>query len=99
MQTGPYVANDDLARASLLPVGMGKDAIAPETVVVGPRDGLLYTGLANGSIVRLDPRTARVQRVAEVGPRPLGMVFRPDGTLLVADGTGTVRAITVTPTR
>ena len=83
-QTGPYVANDDLAAASLLPVGTAPDAIAPETLARSPRDGRLYTALANGAIVRLQEGGGEADTVANVGPRPLGVVFAPDGTLYVA---------------
>jgi sugar lactone lactonase YvrE len=83
-QTGPYVANDDLARASLIPIGNRSDDIAPETAAVDPRDGRIYTGLANGWIMRFDPRDDRVQRFVRVGVRPLGLAFAPDGTLYVA---------------
>ena len=93
-QTGPYVANDDLAQATLWPIGQRADDVAPETAVVGPQDGLIYTGLANGWIVRLDPRDGRARKFVEVGPRPLGMVFRPDGTLLVAHTSKGILAIT-----
>ena len=46
-RTGPYVANDDLARAELQPVGTRAEDVAPETAALGP-DGRIYTGLANG---------------------------------------------------
>ena len=83
-QTGPYVANDDLARATLLPVGAAPDESAPETIARSPRDGRLYTALANGAVIRLPDGTGAAEAVAQVGPRPLGVVFAPDGTLYVA---------------
>lgn len=61
---------------------------------MGPHDGLLYTGLASGWIVRLHPGGGRARRFVEVGPRPLGMVFRPDGTLHVAHTERGILAIT-----
>jgi len=83
-QTGPYVPNDDLARADLIPVGVGADDVAPETIARGPHDGRLYTALANGWIVRLPEGAGTTERVVSVGPRPLGIVFGADGTLFVA---------------
>ena len=83
-QTGPYVANDDLTRASLLAIGSHADDVAPETAALGPLDGRIYTGLANGWIVRLDPRGGPAERFVNVGERPLGLVFRSDGTMYVA---------------
>src|SRR5512144_1755753 len=38
-QTGPYVANDDLARAHLIPVGVVPEDAAPETLARNPADG------------------------------------------------------------
>lgn len=83
-QTGPYVANDDLARAHLLAVGVVPDDMAPETIARHPLDGRLYTALANGWVVRLPDGPGTAERVAFVGRRPLGVVFAPDGTLYLA---------------
>jgi sugar lactone lactonase YvrE len=93
-QTGPYVANDDLGRAALLGVGDRADEFAPETAALGPLDGRLYTGLANGSIVRVDPKGGKVERFVDVGPRPLGLAFDPAGTLYVAHTTRGILAVT-----
>ncbi len=56
----------------------------PEDVALGP-DGLLYTGLADGRIVRLPVSLASAQPWADTGGRPLGLAFDRDGRLLVAD--------------
>ena len=92
-ESGPYVANADLARAALVSMGNAPDDVSPETAALDPRDGRIYTGLANGWIVRLDPASGRVERVADVGKRPLGIVVAPDGTLYVAHTTRGVLAI------
>jgi strictosidine synthase-like protein len=55
---------------------------APEDVVVGA-DGTVWTGLADGNIVRIDDGSPMV--VANTGGRPLGMAVARDGTLLVCD--------------
>jgi sugar lactone lactonase YvrE len=83
-QTGPYVANDDLARAHLVPVGVVPDDMAPETIARSPLDGRLYTALANGWVVRLPVDRGTAERVVWVGSRPLGVTFGADGTLYVA---------------
>ncbi|MFF8973858.1 SMP-30/gluconolactonase/LRE family protein [Streptomyces sp. NPDC014995] len=63
----------------------------PEDVVADPR-GRVLTGLADGRILRIDglddPPTARVERIGEIGGRPLGLELLPDGDLLVCDADG-----------
>lgn len=83
-QTGPYIANDDLARAHLIPVGVVPEDAAPETLARNPADGRLYTALANGWVVRLPEGQGAAERIYYVGPRPLGLTFGPDGTLYLA---------------
>jgi sugar lactone lactonase YvrE len=56
----------------------------PEHVVVGP-DGKLYTSVASGKILRMDPDGARQEVVAKTGGRPLGLAFDASGNLIVAD--------------
>lgn len=80
--TGPYKPNEALKAATLASVAPGT---GPEDVARGP-DGLLYTGLANGDIVRLkaDGSTPPL-KIANTGGRPLGLEFASDGELVVAD--------------
>ncbi|MBV1854455.1 SMP-30/gluconolactonase/LRE family protein [Catellatospora sp. NEAU-YM18] len=56
----------------------------PEDVAVAP-DGTVYTGLADGRILRL--RDDAVTVVADTGGRPLGIETASDGTLVVCDAT------------
>ncbi len=56
---------------------------APEDVVVDA-DGFLWTGLADGRVVRIDPDGA-TRVVADTGGRPLGMAVARDGRLLICD--------------
>ena len=59
----------------------------PEDVAVSPRDGHVYTGLGDGSILRIDPSTQAASVFANTGGRPLGVTFTPSGDrLYVADG-------------
>jgi sugar lactone lactonase YvrE len=63
------------------------DAPGPEALAPGP-GGRLYTGLADGRIVRFDPThdEAGFETVAETGGRPYGLRVADDGSILVADG-------------
>lgn len=80
--TGPYSANEKLKGATLAKVRPG---VGPEDVALG-NDGFIYTGLENGSVVRLRADGSVPPEVfAETGGRPLGMAFAPSGELVVAD--------------
>jgi sugar lactone lactonase YvrE len=59
-----------------------------EDVVVathGPDQGSVFTGTVDGSIWRVSPDGAVVDRVAQTGGRPLGLEIDADGRLLVCD--------------
>ena len=56
----------------------------PEHVVFG-RDGLLYTAVASGHILRMDQDGGGRTVFASTGGRPLGLDFDADGNLIVAD--------------
>jgi len=56
----------------------------PEHVVVAT-DGLLYTGVASGHILRMLPDGGAQQVFSDTGGRPLGMAFDAAGHLIVAD--------------
>ncbi len=76
---GSYARNDALAAAVRIEAG----GHGPEDVAIGP-DGALYTGVADGRIMRL--RGGRPpERFATTGGRPLGLRFGTDGALYVAD--------------
>ena len=77
--TGAFAPNDALASVRLLPV----PTQGPEDVACAA-DGSLYSGLADGRVIRLTPQGA-VETFAQTGGRPLGMVFDANGHLLVAD--------------
>ncbi len=79
-KTGPFSANEALGQATLHNLEGGH---GPEDVTVGP-DGLIYTGLEDGHVVRL-LEDGTVDRVVDTGGRPLGMQFDADGQLIVAD--------------
>lgn len=56
----------------------------PEDVVFDA-SGRVLTGLADGSVVRLDPATGAREVVGTTGGRPLGLEPLPDGGVLVCD--------------
>lgn len=80
--TGAYAENHDLDAARLIDLGGGG---GPEDIALGP-DGLLYSGLDDGRIVRFQPDgTGPVETFADTGGRPLGLEFDAAGRLIVAD--------------
>lgn len=88
--TGPFTPNDALAGIEhLVELGPG-----PEDMAKGP-DGLIYTGLQDGRIVRFDPDSgAPAETFVSTGGRPLGMEFDAAGRLYVADAFAGLLAIT-----
>ena len=79
-KTGVFAQNDRLAAATLHDLQGGH---GPEDITVGP-DGLIYTGLDDGYVVRL-LQDDTVDRVVNTGGRPLGMQFDANDQLIVAD--------------
>jgi sugar lactone lactonase YvrE len=72
-------------RARFLAAG-SPDNFGPEDIAVSPRSGHIYTGIGDGSILRIDPQNGDVEVFANTGGRPLGMGFDPGGAVLyVAD--------------
>ncbi|MGQ0839733.1 SMP-30/gluconolactonase/LRE family protein [Actinokineospora sp.] len=55
-----------------------------EDVLVDER-GNVFTGVADGRILRLTPDGRRLDTIADTGGRPLGLELYPDGRLLVCD--------------
>jgi len=79
--SGPYARNERLADLRLTPLDAGA---GPEHAAQGP-DGLIYTALDNGHIVRLQRDGSRLELVADTGGRVLGFDFDRDGNLIAAD--------------
>lgn len=75
--------NSALSKTALIPLSAGQKG--PEDITLGP-DGMIYTGVESGQILRLDPATGQQSLFADTKGRPLGMQFYPDGKLIVADG-------------
>jgi len=80
-----------LAGVTLVPVG----GPAPEDVLVDG-SGRVYTGLADGRVVRTAGPGATVETAARVPGRPLGLEFLGDDELLVCASDAGLVAISVT---
>lgn len=64
----------------------------PEDVVVDS-EGQIYTGLADGRILRISPDGSRIEAVADTGGRPLGLELLGADELLVCDALAGLLAI------
>ncbi len=56
----------------------------PEGVAIGP-DGAVWCGNAEGDILRIDPQTRSIEKIASTGGFSLGMAFDGRGALYVCD--------------
>ncbi|MBU0784106.1 MAG: SMP-30/gluconolactonase/LRE family protein [Gammaproteobacteria bacterium] len=100
LNSGPYANNALLNDAHVF----GTDnLLQPESIAPGP-NGLLYTGMNTGEIVRFNPaktklpqnpQTTPFELIANTQGRPLGLVFHPAGYLVVADGTKGLLKVTL----
>lgn len=80
----------DFGPADLTLVPLPGDA--PEDIVVDG-DGALWTGLADGRIVRIDPDGPEVRVVGRTPGRPLGLAVARDGRLLICTSPGGLLAM------
>ncbi|MFM1948259.1 MAG: hypothetical protein RL706_280 [Pseudomonadota bacterium] len=78
---GPHAVNDKLAQLNLLDM-QGEEG--PEHIVMGP-DGKLYTTVASGKILQMNPDGSAQQAFANTGGRVLGFDFDAQGNLIAAD--------------
>ncbi|GIF72277.1 SMP-30/gluconolactonase/LRE family protein [Asanoa siamensis] len=74
------VSTPPMPALAVRPVG----GIGPEDVAVHP-DGHLYTGVADGRVLRLPLDGGPAVEVASTGGRPLGVEVAGDGSLVVSD--------------
>ena len=78
---GAYAVNGKLTGQRQISLGAEQ---GPEHVVFGS-DGLLYTAVASGHILRMDRDGGGQAVFASTGGRPLGLAFDAGGNLIVAD--------------
>ena len=78
---GVYAYNEKLKGIQRLGEGVGR---GPEAIAVNAI-GQLYTGYADGRVVRYTPDGASYTELANTGGRPLGIAFGPKGGYVVAD--------------
>ena len=78
---GAHAVNHKLAGQHKISLGAEQ---GPEHVVVGA-DGMLYTGVASGHILRMRQDGGGQTVFAATGGRPLGLDFDAGGNLIVAD--------------
>tara|TARA_R110002072_G_scaffold238329_1_gene395697 strand:- start:33304 stop:34377 length:1074 start_codon:yes stop_codon:yes gene_type:complete len=68
-----------LRNLTTIPTGLGPEDIAFD------ENGMIYTGLDNGQIVRWQKGTQKIENWVNTQGRPLGMEFNSKGDLIVAD--------------
>jgi len=74
-----------IIRSRFLAAGSPEN-FGPEDIAISPRDRHIYTGIGDGSILRIDPESGNAEVFANTGGRPLGLGFDPSGErLYVAD--------------
>lgn len=79
---GVLAPNHAFQQASFIDLG---GAVGPEDIAFGP-DHMLYTGVADGRILRINPEDGEIETIAQLEGRPLGLTFIRGGRqLLIAD--------------
>ncbi|RYF35264.1 MAG: SMP-30/gluconolactonase/LRE family protein [Comamonadaceae bacterium] len=78
---GPFAVNDRLAHLNM--IDLGKEE-GPEHIAIGP-GGKLYTTVASGNILRMNPDGSGQEIFVNTGGRVLGFDFDAAGNLIAAD--------------
>lgn len=79
--TGPHEVNTRLAHLKMISLGREE---GPEHIAIG-KDGKLYTTVASGNILRMDPDGSGQEVFVNTGGRVLGFDFDAVGNLIAAD--------------
>jgi sugar lactone lactonase YvrE len=79
--TGPYAQSSGMPGLTTL---LAEAGLGPEDVT-RDANGLFYTGLQDGRILRFPPEGSNSEQFVNTGGRPLGMQFDAQGNLIVAD--------------
>jgi sugar lactone lactonase YvrE len=87
--SGPHTPNRLLANLKMISLGSEE---GPEHIVLA-RDGKLYTTVASGNILRMNPDGSGQEVFANTGGRVLGFDFDASGNLIAADSVKGLLAI------
>jgi sugar lactone lactonase YvrE len=87
--TGPHTPNRLLADLKMISLGNEE---GPEHIALS-RDGKLYTTVASGNILRMNPDGSALEVFANTGGRVLGFDFDASGNLIAADAVKGLLAI------
>jgi len=87
--TGPHTSNRLLADLKMVSLGNEE---GPEHIALG-KDGKLYTTVASGNILRMNPDGSALEVFANTGGRVLGFDFDANGNLIAADAVKGLLAI------
>jgi sugar lactone lactonase YvrE len=79
--TGPHAVNTKLANLKMISLGTEE---GPEHIAIG-KDGKLYTTVASGNILRMNPDGSAQEVYVNTGGRVLGFDFDAAGNLIAAD--------------
>jgi sugar lactone lactonase YvrE len=79
--TGPHAVNTKLANLKMISLGTEE---GPEHIAIG-KDGKLYTTVASGNILRMNPDGSTQEVFVNTGGRVLGFDFDAAGNLIAAD--------------
>jgi sugar lactone lactonase YvrE len=91
--TGPHAVNTKLANLKI--ISLGKEE-GPEHIAIG-KDGKLYTTVASGNILRMNPDGSAQEVFLNTGGRVLGFDFDAAGNLIAADAVKGL--LTISPER
>ena len=78
---GPHAVNTRLANLKMISLGAEE---GPEHIAIG-KDGKLYTTVAGGNILRMNPDGSAQEAFVNTGGRVLGFDFDVSGNLIAAD--------------
>lgn len=78
---GPHEVNTKLADLKIIDLGSEE---GPEHIVIG-KDGKLYTTVASGNILRMNPDGSKQEVFINTGGRVLGFDFDARGNMIAAD--------------
>ena len=78
---GPYAVNNKLAKLNMIDLGTES---GPEHIAIA-KDGKLYTTVASGNILRMNPDGKAQEVFVNTGGRVLGFDFDAAGNLIAAD--------------